>query len=142
MSEGVNADESGKEIVGSRKQTVILTHNFIPWSYLAVLSSRTYVSSSDETYSTGPRQSSAWSPAATVLYLPTRLTAASWEWLKTKTARILGGHLHISDHSTHTFPFSYVTVSAYFCRCIPCRDSLIDCSVKVQYATNSEFFFP
>ena len=59
---------------GRQRQTAILTHNFFfSWPYYAVLSSRPYVFSSDETYSTGSHLEAAWPLAATVLYLPTRL---------------------------------------------------------------------
>ena len=38
-------------------------------------------------------------------------------------------------HNTQTFPFNHVTASAFFHRCVLCRESLIDGSDKGQYAT-------
>ena len=46
----------------------------------SLLSLRPYIFSSNVTYSAGPRLESAWPPAVTVLYLPTRLTTVSWHW--------------------------------------------------------------
>ena len=74
----------------------------------------------------------AWPSAATALNLPTRLTAARWHWLTTTISR---GHPHISFCNTHTFPINHVTASAYFHRYVLYRESLIDGSIKSQYAT-------
>ena len=46
------------------------------------------------------------------------LLAARWDWLKTETARILRGHLHISFRNTHTFPFKH----AYLHSCVLCLE--------------------
>ena len=51
------------------------------------------------------------------------------------------GRLHISFHNIHKFPFIHVTASAYFHRCVLCREPLIDSSVKGQYATLLHTFF-
>ena len=113
---------------GRRRQTGILTHNFFSWPNHAVLSSKPYVISSDETYSNGPRQGSSWIPASMVLYLPTRRTAASWHRLKTHSDS--DPHLGI-----YILPINDVNAFAYFHRCVLFRGSLIDGSVKGHYAT-------
>ena len=41
------------------------------------------------------------------------------------------GHLYIPFHSTHKFPLNHVIASAYFQRCVLCKES----RVKGQYAT-------
>ena len=50
---------------------------------------------------------------------------------------VLREHLHISFHNTHTFPFNLVTASTYFHRCVLCRESLIDGSVKGQICNST-----
>ena len=54
---------------------------------------------------------------------------------ETHTAHISHRHLHISVHNTHTFLFNHMTASSYFHRCVLCRESLIDGSVKGQHAS-------
>ena len=65
------------------------------------------------------------------------LLGSSWALLKpdTHTLRISRGHLHISFHNTNTFPFNPVTAPGYFHKCVFCSQSLIDGSIKGQYAT-------
>ena len=64
-----------------------------------------------------------------------------WDWLtENLTACISCGDLHISCHNTHTFQFNHMTASTYFHRCILCKESLIDCSVKGQYAPQQGIF--
>ena len=88
-------------------ELVILTHNFFSWPYHAVLSSRLYVFSSDETYSTGPRQRAAWPSATMVLYLSTRLccklalTPTNLHWLQ--LTEVLTWVSAISFYNAHDF---------------------------------------
>ena len=129
-----------RTVLSSRPHLVLLLRigrgllNIGPTVGHSVLSSRPYIFYPDETYSTGLHLGVAWLPAATFLYLPTRLTAASWYW---QTASLSRGHLHISFGYTQPFPIDHVTASAYFHICVLWRESLIDGSVKGQYATTT-----
>ena len=87
--------------------TAIMTHNLFSWPYHAVLSSKPYVFSSDETCSTGPRQGSTGFTGASVLYLPSRLTASTDRLgLQLKLSR---EHLCIWFRNTQIFPINHVT---------------------------------
>ena len=48
----------------------------------------------------------------------------------------------LSFRNTHTFLFNNVTASAYFHRCILCRESLIDGLVKGQYEAKGKLQVP
>ena len=126
-----------------QRQTAILTHNyFFSWPYHTVLSSRPHLA----LLLLLGRGLLNWSPAVdrwlsgvashllAHLWLTVSLLAASWDWRKTETPHISHEHLHISFYNTHTFLFNHVTASAYFHRCILFRESLMDGSVKGQYA--------
>ena len=120
---------------GKQRQNIILTHNFFSWPYLAVLSSRPCVFSSEETYSTGSHQGDRLSPppADSVLYLHVRLSsnlALNQDSPKLRPSR---RHRHISFRNTHTFPINHVTASAYFHICVLLRESPSDSTAKGQY---------
>ena len=78
-------------------------------------------------YSTGGLQWAVVWDAAPAGH-PTTPVTTCWDWFKIDSAS--RGHLHISFHNTHIFPLNHITGSAYFH-----RESLIDGSVKGQYAT-------
>ena len=84
-----------------RSQTAILTHNFLPALWDAAPAG-----------CPATRWCSSW--------LTESLLAVSWDWLKTDP--ISQGHLYISFHNTHTFPFNHVTASIYLHRFVLCRE--------------------
>ena len=114
-----------------RRQTAILTHNFLSWPCQVVLSSSPHLALLlflGRGYSTGgplwhtlcylqsftfsiTTQRTQQVPvrwpldplAVTVLSLPTWLTVEIWHWATTSRLELLRGHLHISFHNTHDF---------------------------------------
>ena len=117
---------------GRWKQTAILTPNFFfSLPYHAVLSSRPFVFSS-LMRRTQPRATCWLRPPAAILGL-----RDSADHCKTETDRISGWH--ISFHNTHTFSFDHVTTSAYFQRCILCREYLtVRSRFNMQHLVNSD----
>ena len=129
---------SGRQTDGGRWiETATLTPSFFfSWPYHAVLSSRSHLAllcfSAGGGYSTRG-QLYAFTP---VECLATRWHFSEWLnlcWLQAETPRPLPdshsiscGHLHISFHIPDIFPFHHMTASAYFNRCVLCRESLID----------------
>ena len=124
---------------GRKRQTTILTYNLLLFTLpCCVIFKAAFSTSASLSGSTEPEAccgplllagcpSTYWhSP-----WLTESLVAASWD-SKTETPCISHEHLHISFHNTHTFPFNYMTESAYFHWCILCRVSLIDRSVRVN----------
>ena len=104
-SVGLSETETGRW-----RKTAILTHNFFfSWPYHAVLSSSPYVFSFQDFLNRRPSVG-PWLPKL------------DW-WLQDwcKTDQITWGHLHISFHNAHTFPFNHLTISVYLHRYIQCR---------------------
>ena len=132
---------------GRRKETGILTHTFFFWSYHNVLSLRPHLAlllhlGRGEVINWRPTGSPWAQPGAQLLVsisVTDRCLMAASETRLTYTAHLSRGYLHISFHNTYTFPFNHVTASGYFHWCVLCKESLIDGSVKGQYAMNGDY---
>ena len=109
-------------------ETATLTHDFSSWPCHAVIF-KALLSTSFASWLGWGTQLEACCGPSEGCYL--------WDCLKTETPCISCERLHISFHNTYGFLFNYLTASAYFHRCVLCRESLIDSSVKSQYATVS-----
>ena len=70
----------------------------------------------------GPLHQQGTQPLADAPVTNRSLLAASWDWLKIHTARISRGQIYIFFLNIYTFPFNYETDSAYFHRCVLCRN--------------------
>ena len=81
-------ETDGNRGSGRRRQPAILTNNFFPavLCYLQDLTSSLPTRRTQPVFARGP----LGPLAATVLYLPTRLTVASWDRLQTATASHVG----------------------------------------------------
>ena len=92
----------------------------------------TFFCFSAEMYSTG-------GPQCAAIPMGCQATRRRW-WLQAESnSRPTDSHCQYLAwafaYITHSFPFNHVTAFAYFHRCVLCRESLIDSSVKGQHAT-------
>ena len=123
FSKGVKASVVWERQMGGRRriQTGTLAYNFFfTWPYHAVLSSRPHLALLllDRGYSTGGQ--APLGPALAGAFRDWE--NLFWPQAETHASRISRGH-HISFHKIHTFPFKHVIASAYFYRCVLCRES-------------------
>ena len=140
---------------GSRMETATLTNTFS--FLLAILycvffkaslsiSSASWLGALNWTFTVGscPRRATRRAPSHMLALSTTNCISSGCKLRLTEahSAHIWHGHLHISFHNTHTFPFNPMTPSAYFHRCVLCWESLIDDSARVNIQHFSPPFFP
>ena len=117
-----------------QKQTAILIHNLFSWPYPTVLSSRPHLTLLFLSRGVLNRRSTVGGCPSGVLSVTT-----SWHWLKTLTdCNWLGhshGHLHIYFYNAHYFRSTSWLLPLISTDASCSEKSLIDSSVKGQYAT-------